>query len=105
VRTDKAKNDFEGVIYAMREWVNEDTNIPYVGVEKQEEILKNLTDNEDWLLEGEGEHATYIEYNQKYYELNSVFQAMKQRKEEHEVRDEKVSDALSKIESYKDKIE
>jgi len=40
-RTDKAKNDFESVIYAMRAWVSEDeSNAPYIGsTEKQEEIL------------------------------------------------------------------
>lgn len=26
VKTDKAKNDFESIIYSMREWVNEDSN-------------------------------------------------------------------------------
>ena len=24
IRTDKAKNDFESIIYAMRDWVNDD---------------------------------------------------------------------------------
>jgi hypothetical protein len=31
MKTDKAKNDFETVIYALRDWVNEDDNIPFVG--------------------------------------------------------------------------
>lgn len=30
-KTDKAKNDFESVIYAMREWLNEDANQVYIG--------------------------------------------------------------------------
>ncbi len=31
-KTDKAKNDFETVIYAMRSWVSEDPdNLPYIG--------------------------------------------------------------------------
>ena len=31
-KTDKAKNDFETVIYAMRSWVYEDSeNMPYIG--------------------------------------------------------------------------
>ena len=30
-KTEKAKNDFETVIYALRDWVNEDENVPFVG--------------------------------------------------------------------------
>lgn len=30
-KTEKAKNDFESVIYALRDWVNEDENLPFVG--------------------------------------------------------------------------
>ena len=26
VKTDKAKNDFEGVIYALRDWLNDESN-------------------------------------------------------------------------------
>lgn len=30
-KTDKAKNDFEAIIYALRDWINEDENVPFVG--------------------------------------------------------------------------
>ena len=30
VRTDKAKNDFESVIYSMRDWLNDEENNPYI---------------------------------------------------------------------------
>lgn len=30
-KTDKAKNDFEAVIYSLRDWINEDENVPFVG--------------------------------------------------------------------------
>jgi hypoxia up-regulated 1 len=30
IKTDKAKNDFESVIYAMRDWLNEDENNPFI---------------------------------------------------------------------------
>jgi hypothetical protein len=30
IKTDKTKNDFESVIYAMRGWLNEEENNPYV---------------------------------------------------------------------------
>jgi len=74
MRTDKAKNDFEGVIYAMRDWLYEEENMPYIGsADKQEEYISQLSASEEWLLEGEGEKATYVEYVEKYSELNGLF--------------------------------
>lgn len=84
-RTDKAKNDFESVIYAMRGWITEyEDHQKYVGsTDKQEEILSQLQAAEDWLLDGEGEYATYVEYNTKFGELDKIYQNLKSRKEEH----------------------
>lgn len=31
MRTDKAKNDFESVIYALRDWLGEEDHIRYIG--------------------------------------------------------------------------
>lgn len=30
-KTDKAKNDFESIIYSLRDWANEDENLPFIG--------------------------------------------------------------------------
>ena len=30
IKTDKAKNDFESIIYAMRDWVNEEHHQPFI---------------------------------------------------------------------------
>ena len=30
IKTDKAKNDFESIIYALREWVNDDQNQAFI---------------------------------------------------------------------------
>lgn len=64
-KTDKAKNDFESVIYSLRDWVNEDDNLPFVGTSKIEEITQLLRDAEDW-LENEGYNAKYGEYLSKF---------------------------------------
>lgn len=69
VKTDKAKNDFESIIYAMRDWINEDENMPFIGSDKKEELSKLLSEDEEWLLDGEGEHAPHSEYLQKYSTL------------------------------------
>lgn len=103
-RTDKAKNDFESIIYAMRAWLqDDDANLPYIGsAEKQEELLAKLQASEDWLLDGEGETATYVEYNQKHAELNEIFTKLKVRKEEHAKRSGFVAQALKRLEEIED---
>lgn len=70
-KTDKAKNDFESVIYALRDWINEDENIPFVGkADKQDLIMAALRTAEDW-LENDGDNAKFGDYQSKYSELNS----------------------------------
>jgi hypothetical protein len=49
----------------MRAWISEysDEHMPYIGTtEKQEELLSKLSESEDWLIDGEGEHASFSEY-------------------------------------------
>jgi len=104
-RTDKAKNDFESVIYAMREWLTEHTteHMPYIGTtDQQEELLSKLSTAEDWLLDGEGEFATFVEYNQKHAELNDIFNKLKFRKEEHKKRPSAVSQARNRLDQVED---
>jgi hypothetical protein len=68
-RTDKAKNDFESVIYSMREWLSDhgEAHMPYIGsAERLEELLTQLSEGEEWLVDGDGVTATYQEYMDKY---------------------------------------
>jgi len=70
----------------MRAWISEysDEHMKYIGsTERQEELLSQLSSAEEWLLDGEGEHATYLEYNEKHSELNKIISNLKMRKEEH----------------------
>ncbi len=61
-KTDKAKNDFESIIYSLRDWINEDENIPFVGgADKQEAVMHSLREAEEW-LEDDGSSASYSEY-------------------------------------------
>lgn len=104
-KTDKAKNDFESVIYAMRDWIQEDENIPFVGgADKQDVILSALREAEDW-LENEGDSAKYSDYHSKYSELNGKFLKLKMRKEEYGLRDAAVEQARTKLSNYQDKID
>ena len=92
VKTDKAKNDFESIIYAMRDWINEEHNQPFIagGVD---DLLGQLTSEEDWLMD-EGDRSTHHEYNRRYEALNKELSAFKNRKQEHSERDETVEGAL-----------
>jgi hypothetical protein len=63
IRTDKAKNDFESVIYSFRDFLNEDDNLPYIPEGEVDETRSKLTTEEDWLLDGEGENAGAFEYS------------------------------------------
>jgi hypothetical protein len=70
----------------MRDWANEEENLPYIGVDKLDSLMKKIKDDEEWLLEGEGEHAGHIEYNEKLAILNTIFNQLKMRKLENERR-------------------
>ena len=86
-KTDKAKNDLESIIYAMRDWLSEDAHMAFVGREQVEALLEELRQEEDWLLEGEGEYATHVEYADKHRGLDKKYKQYKWRKEEYERRD------------------
>lgn len=103
-KTDKAKNDFETVIYALRDWINEDENIPFVGASKVEDVSQLLRDAENW-LEEDGYNAKYTEYLSRYSELNSQFTKFKARKEEYSLRDSAVESARTKLAKVQDKTE
>uniref|UniRef100_S4REL5 Hypoxia up-regulated protein 1 n=1 Tax=Petromyzon marinus TaxID=7757 RepID=S4REL5_PETMA len=96
-KTEKSKNDYETVIYALRDWINEEENMPFVGAAKVEEIQEILREAENW-LEEDG-------YNAKYIEINGKFSSLKMRKEEYGLRDQAVDNAKSKLQKLLDKID
>lgn len=42
IKTDKAKNDFESIIYGLRGWLNDDSNTKYFQKKDQEYLLEKL---------------------------------------------------------------
>jgi hypothetical protein len=54
------------------------------------------------LVDGEGEYASYIEYNAKFTELDSIFTALKQRKDENLKRPRIIADARRRLEEMED---
>jgi len=61
-----------------------------------------LSESENWLLDGEGEYATFIEYNKKFNELNDIFFKLKMRKDEHKKRPEAIKKTLKRLEEIED---
>ena len=89
----------------MRAWITDysDEHLPYIGsADKQEELLAKLSESEDWLLDGQGEHATYQEYNKKYSQLNDIFFNLKMRKDEHTQRPAAIKRAFKRLEELED---
>lgn len=61
LKTDEEKNNYESMVYALRGWLNEDENLPYVSEEDREEYITKCNEGEDWLYE-DGDDAGYKEY-------------------------------------------
>jgi hypothetical protein len=60
----------------MREWLTDhgDSHMPYIGsATALEELLSQLSAGEEWLVDGDGISATYIEYVEKYQKLNNEY--------------------------------
>lgn len=96
-KTEKAKNDFETVIYALRDWVNEDENVPFVGSgQKTEEVQELLRESENW-LEEDGYNAKYEEYAKRFADLNGKFMNYKSRKDEYGARESAVENIRAKL--------
>lgn len=104
IKTDRTKNDFESVIYAMRGWLNEEENNPYIVDKDQDALLSKLVSEEEWLLDGEGEYADYIEYTKRFMDLDAEFQKLKTRKSDHSTRDEKVALARQRLDTVEEKV-
>ena len=66
-------NDFESLIYEIREWVQEDAHQIYLTQEEQDTTLSSLMEAEDWLLYGEGDTASASEFTKRRNELNKPF--------------------------------
>jgi len=63
----------------MREFLNDDINMPFSKEEERESLLKRLYEEEEWLIEGDGDSADFKSFNQKLSELNVNLTAIKNR--------------------------
>lgn len=104
VKTDKAKNDFESIIYSFREWINEDANFGFIEMGGIERITMWLASEEEWLLDGEGDYASYLDYMDKLHDLSFNYTKLKSRKNEYMVRDETIKMARAILDDIQKKV-
>lgn len=77
LRTDEAKNDFESLIYAFKDFLQDDANLKYTT--ESDELLEKLQKASDW-LDDAGSDVGYKEYQTKGYDLQADFSKLKNRK-------------------------
>jgi len=82
IKTDIAKNDFESMIYKLKDFLREDDNFPYVEEEVRDEYMEKLTEMEDWLYE-DGSDLNHTVYNNKAKNLTNDFNNWSNLKNEH----------------------
>jgi hypothetical protein len=56
------------------------------------------------LLDGEGEYATYQEYNTKFEDLDKIFSSLKLRKDEHKRRPKIINEARRRLAELEDEV-
>jgi hypothetical protein len=97
IKTDIAKNDFESMIYKLRDWLREEENHPFVKEDIREQYIEQLTEMEDWLYE-DGADANYTVYNKKAENMTRDYNTYDRLKQEFEVRQtvlERTNEALA----------
>jgi len=99
IKTDKAKNDFESMIYKLREWLREDENAPYIEEDKKDATIEKLTEQEDWLYE-DGSNENYTVYQDLHKNLSAQFDSFNKRKVEHENREAVIESANKALDKY-----
>ena len=104
IKTDIAKNDFESMIYKLKDFLNEDENHKYIDEAKRLIYIEQLSEMEDWLYD-EGADMNYTVYNNKAKNLTNDYNHYQHLKTEHTYRSEILSKTETAMQAYEAKIE
>ena len=85
IKRDIALNDFESMVYKLREWLREEENFPYVLEEEREKQIEVLNAHEDWLYE-DGSYANFTTFQDMHKVLLKDYKTYSKKKDEHEMR-------------------
>jgi len=98
-----AKNDFESMIYKLRDWLREDENQVYVQEAKREALIEKLAEHEDWLYEA-GDDVNHTVFHEKYRKLAKDYETFTKRKEDHSGVTGLVEQTISELEKINVKL-
>lgn len=96
-RNDIARNEYESLVYKMREWLREEDNEAYVLETEREDRITYLNELEDWLYD-DGSDANYTVLEKRRKDLDKDFSVYTSRKQMHETLPDTLSKAKSGIE-------
>lgn len=99
LKTDEAKNDFESLIYAFKDFLADEANLKYTN--EAESLHEKLEKAQDW-LDDAGSDVGFKEYQTKGYDLQSDFSKLKTRKQEHNFREENVPVVFDRLRQMRD---
>lgn len=104
IKNDKAMNDFEAMIYRLREWLREDDNEPFVEATERDTYIETLAGHEDWLYE-DGANANYTVFDKMYKTLLTDYDKYEARKNEGNGRDEFIKDTLEALDKFDENVQ
>lgn len=103
IDTQKAKNEFEALIYSAREFALNEENQVYSTLAGIEELLVKLEKDENWLYE-EGYNEKLEVYLEKINSINSTISPIMYRKAEHHLREELIQPAQQYLKNFTTQI-
>ena len=103
IDTQKAKNEFEALIYSAREFALNEENQVYSTLANIEELLVKLEKDENWLYE-EGYNEKFEVYLEKINSINSTISPIMYRKAEHHLREELILPAQQYLKNFTTQI-
>lgn len=104
IKTDIAKNDFESMIYKLKDWLREEENWPFVKEDERETYLEQLTEMEDWLYE-DGSDMNYTVYQDKAKNITRDFNKFDGLKQGEIFRSQIVEKTNEALIAYENRLE
>ena len=92
------------MIYNLKDWLNEESNHPYVEDSKREALLEYLNEQSDWLYE-EGANMNFTVYNKLEKNLTSQYERFKGLKTKHAERASTEKVVRGEIADYRKQVE
>lgn len=99
----EAKNYLETNIYALRTWLQEDENLDFTTESERESWVEKCNSELEW-FDDEGFNAKRQEFNARGKVLEKQWTAFKDRKVEHERRNEVVPQVMELLRKMKDDL-